>query len=117
MRVILLTLSSLLLVASGCAAMEAEAQARYNASLVRKIAFDRPGCAAQKMRVVRKSPDERTVEVDACGALVRYQNVTPHEAFGEHPASLTGGPPTWMDVTPATGLAPPAQAASPPGGP
>lgn len=103
MRTLLLLVSSLLLASAGCSSV------RDQETLLQKVAFDRGDCPVERLRLVRISPDRRTVEVDACGALRRYQDI--------HSGNKSSAPAVWLDVTPCSALATPGHAASPPGGP
>jgi hypothetical protein len=62
----------------------------WQAILYEKVSFDRPSCPGSALRVVRVSNDCRNAEVDACGAVRRYQNI------GENRT-------TWVDVTEGAG--------------
>ena len=62
----------------------------YHLSAFDKVAFDRPGCPTSAMHVVRESNDGRTLEVNACGTIVKYQDVGSERLFSRA---------NWLNVT------------------
>jgi hypothetical protein len=57
--------------------------------LIERAAFDAK-CPKEDVRIERMSEDHVSAEVEACGQMLNYQDVSPR---GEH-----GGPPNWMRV-------------------
>jgi hypothetical protein len=60
----------------GCAGVMAEQRlALRRQDAIDKVAFDRPTCAAKDIQILRTSKDNRSIEVDACGSVVMYQDI------------------------------------------
>ena len=43
---------------------------------IEKVAFDRPACPTKDIQILRTSKDLRSIEVDACGSVVMYQDIS-----------------------------------------
>lgn len=61
------------------------------AAVVRQASFDHR-CASERITVTRQSDNGRTVEMDVCGSVRRYQNL------GRYGTDYT-----WVDVTTCPG--------------
>ncbi|HEY0712043.1 MAG TPA: hypothetical protein VGF45_05180 [Polyangia bacterium] len=65
----------------GCAGVIAESRlAQRRQEAIEKVAFDRPTCEAKDIQILRTSKDNRSIEVDACGSVVMYQDIADAKA-------------------------------------
>jgi hypothetical protein len=90
--------------ATGCAVNAAGhtqfEQENIDSSVGRAIedaAFFHPDCSPVNIQVKRVDKEGRLLELSVCGAVRRYQNVSPADYWQTPPG------PIWVDVTAATG--------------
>jgi hypothetical protein len=76
---------------AGCAVVTEHRLELRRQDAIDKIAFDRTTCAAKDIQILRTSKDHRSIEVDACGTVVVYQDIS-------DPKADQG---TWINVTEA----------------